>query len=278
MATMIPAAANLTDLLTDGSHTALGAFLPAGFPNFTAGIETLRAFTRHGADFLEVGVPVHEPTLDGPDITQAYAQALGQGAGMAHALSTIRLAVSITGVPVVAMTYWTPVLEFGIRRFAQNLARVGAAGAMIPDLPLSEAGGWIATAREAGIHTPQFAPRSADDEELSRITDAASGWVYAPAASAPTGFQGELDLKALGDFTARLRSATSLPVVGGIGISTPERAVAVAPYVDAVVIGSPLVRPLLQAHGALGLETAALQLQAFADALNPPGATRALSA
>ncbi|MFD4529925.1 tryptophan synthase subunit alpha [Streptomyces sp. NPDC058470] len=276
MTTLTPAATGLTALLAHRQRPALGAFLPAGFPNWTAGIEALRAFTRHGADFLEVGVPHHTPSLDGPDIAAAYTQALGQGARMAHVFSTIRLAASSTAVPVVAMSYWAPVLDFGVTRFAQDLAQAGAAGAMIPDLPVAEAGEWTDAARKAGLHTPQFAPRSAGDDQLAAITAAASGWIYAPAAAAPTGYQGDLDLPALDAFTTRLRSYTSLPVVGGIGISTPQRAGQVAPYVDGVVIGSPLVRPLLE--GPVGLDGAVEQVRAFAHALHTPARPHPLSA
>jgi tryptophan synthase alpha chain len=278
MTTLTPAATGLTALLTHRHRPALGAFLPAGFPNWTAGIETLRAFTRHGADFLEVGVPHHTPTLDGPDIATAYAQALGQGARMAHVFSTVRLAASSTGVPVVVMGYWASVLDFGIQRFAHDLAQAGAAGAMIPDLPVSEAGEWVEAARAAGIHTPQFAPRGADDDQLAAIAAAASGWIYAPAAPAPTGYQGALDLPALNDFTARLRTHSRLPVVGGVGISTPQLAQQVAPFVDAVVIGSPLIRPLLQGPAPAGLDGAVEQVRAFAHALHTPASRRPLSA
>ncbi|MEW1760395.1 tryptophan synthase subunit alpha [Streptomyces cyaneofuscatus] len=277
MTSVTPAAAGLTALLADRRRPALGAFLPAGFPNWTAGIEALRAFTRHGADFLEVGVPHHTPSLDGPDIAAAYAEALSQGARMAHVLSTIRLAASSTNVPVVAMSYWASVLDFGgPGRFAQDLAQSGAAGAMIPDLPVTEAGEWIDAARQAGLHTPQFAPRDASDDELVAIAAAASGWIYAPAAAAPTGYQGDLDLPAISAFTARLRAHTSLPVVGGIGISTPARAASVTPYVDGVVIGSPLVRPLLE--GPAGLDGAVEQVRAFAHALHTPARSHPLSA
>ncbi|MER6126570.1 tryptophan synthase subunit alpha [Streptomyces sp. NPDC001795] len=273
-----PAAEALTALLNRRRRAALGAFLPAGFPNWTAGIEALRAFVRHGADFLEVGVPHRTPAFDGPDISAAYTQALGQGTRMAHVFSTIRLVTSSTDVPVVAMAYWTSVCDFGIERFAQDLAQAGAAGAMIPDLPLTEAGPWLDAAREAGIHTPQFAPRSADDSQLRAITDAASGWVYVPAAAAPTGYQGPLDLPALHDYTTRLRATTSHPLVAGIGISTPERAADVAPFVNAVVIGSPLVRPLLHTAGPRGLEGALEQVRAFAYALRTPAAPATLPA
>ncbi|CAM5668807.1 MULTISPECIES: tryptophan synthase subunit alpha [Streptomyces] len=268
----MPAAEGLTALLSRRRRAALGAFLPAGFPNWTARIEALRAFVRHGADFLEVGVPHRTPAFDGPDVSAAYTQALEQGTRMAHVFSTIRLVASSTDVPVVAMAYWTSVCDFGIERFAQ----ADAAGAMVPDLPLAEAGPWLNAAREAGTHTPQFAPRGADDSQLRAITDAASGWVYVPAAAAPTGYQGPLDLPGLHDYTTRLRATTSHPLVAGIGISTPERAAEVAPFVDAVAIGSPLVRPLLHTTGPRGLEGALEQVRAFAYALRTPAAPATL--
>ncbi|KFG71441.1 tryptophan synthase subunit alpha [Streptomyces mutabilis] len=279
MATLTPAATRLTTLLKGRRRPAFGAFLPAGFPNWAAGIETLRAFTRHGADFLEVGVPHRTPSLDGPDIRAAHSQALSQGARMAHVFSTIRLVASSTGVPVVAMSYWSSVLDHdGPVRFAQDLAQAGAAGAMIPNLPVTAAREWIDAARSAGIHTPQFVPRDADDEQLAAIAETASGWIHAPAGSAPTGYQSDLDLPALRDFTARLRTHSRLPVVGGIGISTPQLAEQVAPFVDGAVIGSPLVRPLLQCPAPAGLDSAVEQARAFAYALHTPAFPRPLSA
>lgn len=274
MTELTPHAAALTDLLTTSRRPALGAFLPAGFPNWTAGIDTLAQFAQHGADFLEVGVAHHTPVLDGPDIAEAYATALGQGAAMAHVISTVRLTAANTRKPVVVMSYWQPVRAFGPQRFAEELAEAGAAGAMIPDLRGEAAAQWHAIASAAGIHAPQFVSRRDSDAELEQTAAAASGWIYAPAADARTGFQGDLDIPGLDAFTGRLRERTRHPVVAGIGISTPARAAAVAPYVDGLVIGSPLVRPLLKT-GA-GRQHALDLLTAFAQALRPAPQLRTL--
>ncbi|MGW1290967.1 tryptophan synthase subunit alpha, partial [Streptomyces sp. NPDC002586] len=276
---LTPAAAALDRLLTGRRRPALGAFLPAGFPNWTAGLEALRAFARHGADFLEVGVPHRSPAFDGPTITAAYTQALDQGARMPHLFSTVRLAASTTGVPIVVMSYWDPIVQFGIDDFIRSIAQAGAAGAMIPDLPESQAETWHEACTAAGLRTPRFAPRHLDDPALDGIAATASGWVYAPAADALTGFQGDLDIPALHRFTARLRRHIPLPVVAGIGISTPARAAQVAPYVDAVVIGSPLVRPLLeQPSREGGLDQALIQIADFARALRAPAAVQTFPA
>lgn len=279
MTDLTPHAAALTDLLTtSGSirRPALGAFLPAGFPNWTAGIDTLAQFARHGADFLEVGVPHHTPALDGPDIAEAYATALGQGAAMAHVISTVRLTAANTHKPVVVMSYAQSVRAFGPERFAEELAEAGAAGVMIPDLRGEPAAQWHAIASAAGIHAPQFVSRRDSDAELEQAAATASGWIYAPAADTRTGFQGELDIPGLRAFTGRLRERTHQPIVAGIGISTPARAGAVAPYVDGIVIGSPLVRPLLKT--GQGRPYALDQLAAFATALRSADQLRTLPA
>lgn len=276
MTDLTPNAAALTDLLTSSRRPALGAFLPAGFPNWTAGIDTLAQFAHHGADFLEVGVPVHTPALDGPDISEAYATALGQGAAMAHVISTVRLTAANTRKPVVVMSYAERVRDFGPERFAEELAEAGAAGVMIPDLRGEAAAQWHAIAAAAGIHAPQFVSRRDSDAELEQAAATSSGWIYAPAADARTGFQGDLDIPGLRAFTSRLRERARQPIVAGIGISTPARASAVAPYVDGIVIGSPLVRPLLKSGE--GRQYALDQLAAFAGALRPAPQLRTLPA
>ncbi|MFE2640133.1 tryptophan synthase subunit alpha [Streptomyces scopuliridis] len=260
------AATRLTRLLHPDAAPALGVFLPAGFPNWTAGIDLLHSFARNGAGVLEVGVPSASPVLDGPVISAAYDQALQQGVRMTHVMTTVRHAAE-SGAPVVVMSYWSSVADFGVQRFADELAAAGAAGAMVPDLPLTEAGPWLAAAHAAGISTPQFVPRDVSDADLTQFGAAASGWMYAPAVAATTGYQGALDLTGMQHFTRRLRARTQQPIVAGIGISTPIRARAIAPLVDGIVIGSPLVRPLLEHPGKPGHNQAAAQVRAFADAL-----------
>lgn len=140
---------------------------------------------------------------------------------------------------------------------------------MIVDLPVEQADPWLAAARTAGIHTPQLVSRQASDAELHQVAAAATGWVYAPAANALTGYTGELDIPSLTAFTERLHAAGPTPVITGIGISTPEKAAQVHTLVSGVVIETPVVRPLLKLGASHCLHTAADRVSAFADALNP---------
>lgn len=272
MTAKTPAADQLTARLAQPPAT-LGVFLPAGFPAPGLDIEALSAFADAGAGVLEIGVPHHNPSLDGPDITEAYRRALHHGTQMRDVLATVSQAATITSASVVVMSYWSAVRQYGLRAFTQELAEAGAAGAMIPDLPLAGAGPWLTAARAAGLHTPQFAPRPSTDSELARICAAASGWIYAPAALGPTGFTGALDHAELERFTQRLRRATDVPVVTGVGVSTPELAAVVAPYVSGAVIGSPLVRPLLRRPDRTGIAAAADRVALFTDSLRTPALT-----
>ncbi|WP_327359691.1 tryptophan synthase subunit alpha [Streptomyces sp. NBC_01304] len=241
--------------------------MPAGFPNWTAGIEALRAFARHGADFLEVAVPHHTPAWDGPDTAAAHVQALDQGARMAHVVSTIRLTITATAAPVIAAAYWESVMDRGMNRFAQDLAQAGAAGARVIDLPPGEAAGWAASARAAGLHTAQIIAPGPDAVDLDPLNSTEPGWIHLSAGEAPTGTDGPADLAPLLELLDHIRAASPLPVAVDIGTFTPQSTVAVAPYTDAVVVGSPLIRPLLDPHGA-GLDSALEQLRAFANALH----------
>ncbi|MFD7553552.1 tryptophan synthase subunit alpha [Streptomyces sp. NPDC059835] len=267
------AATQLTRRLS-GNTPALATFLPAGFPDRTSCVDLLHTLVQYGADILEIGVPVPAPSLDGPSITAAYRQSLAQGIHMDDVLATVREAAE-AGAPVVVMSYWQAVVDHGIRRFAYELAEAGAAGAMVPDLPVSQAKPWLEAADEAGIHVPQFAPRTADNAQLTRIAGAASGWIYAPAVHAATGYEGALDVRAFEQFTERLRAVTQQPVVAGIGISTPEHARRVAPYADGVVVGTPLIRPLLTQSWPKGSAQTTALAAAFAEALRTPAAPRA---
>ncbi|MFH0246358.1 tryptophan synthase subunit alpha [Streptomyces sp. HK10] len=264
-----PAAAWLTERLIRHAPQ-LGVFLPAGFPSPGIDAIALRLFAARGAGILEVGIPHHDPVYDGPLIASAYAQALEQGAGVSTALTTVHQVASNTSASVVVMTYWDPVRQYGTGRFARELAAAGAAGAMIVDLPAGESRRWRSAARAAGIHTPQLVSRHADDDLLHQVARTASGWVYAPAAHALTGYTGRLDIAALDAFTQRLRAAGPTPVVTGIGVSTPEKAASIRNLVDGVVIGTPVVRPLLELGASDGLCAAADQVTAFAESLRTP--------
>ncbi|GHG13786.1 tryptophan synthase alpha chain [Streptomyces filamentosus] len=200
-------------------RAALAAYYPVGFPTVEQSLVNLQALAQH-ADVVEVGLPFSDPVLDGPTIQQATRQALDAGFRMKDLFTAVRAIRTASRAAVLVMTYWQPVAD-QVDRFAADLAEAGAAGALIPDLPLEEAGTWLAAARRHGLHAVPLAPPTASDEHLARICAAASGMIYAPATSGVTGHTGPLapDLPA---FVDRLCAYTRLPISVGIGISNAD--------------------------------------------------------
>jgi tryptophan synthase alpha chain len=249
--------------------TQLGVFLPARFPfpSSRTDAHALCHFAARGADILEIGIPHHDAVYDGPLIQEAYREALRQGTGVRDVLETVHLATAHSSASVVVMTYWDPIRAYGPARFARHLAAAGGAGAMVVDLPEEAFASWSTATREAGIHAPHLVSRAASDTELQRAATTATGWLYAPAADALTGYTGPLDVAALDSFTRRLHQPGWAPVVTGIGISTPEKARQVRHMVSGVVIGTPVVRAFHDLGPHKGLETAGDQVEAFALAL-----------
>ncbi|MCP3821379.1 tryptophan synthase subunit alpha [Streptomyces sp. A3M-1-3] len=239
---------------------SLGVFVPAGLHPPTAERRVLERLASSGTDVFEIGLAHHTPFLDGPVIQSAYRRALHNGNVLDRTLRAVEHAAR--HAPTVVMTYWEAVTQHGPEGLAHSFADTGAAGVMVVDLPDEAADTWREIAATAGLTAPRFAPRTSTERQLGAISATASGWLYAPASAAPTGYRGHLDLEALSAAVRRLRSASPLPVVSGVGISTPLLAAAVAPLVDAVVIGTPVVRALDR-----GPDAASALVAAYARAL-----------
>ncbi|WND40242.1 tryptophan synthase subunit alpha [Streptomyces sp. BB1-1-1] len=257
------ATANRLHTLLTQPRCALGVFLPAGVHQTDVQCRQLDHLAQSGADLFEIGLPCANPALDGLLIRSAYHRALLKGDVIDRTVRAVAHAASLR--PTVVMTYWEPVRRHGPEHLARLLADAGAAGVMVVDLPRDETLRWhhaAHTAHTAGLSAPRLVPRATQDTDLPAAVDGASGWLYAPASTGPTGYQGPLDLTALDTFIQRLRTASPLPVVSGVGISSPGLAASVAPLVDAVVIGTPIVRALLSDPAPAGSVTAA-----FAQAL-----------
>jgi tryptophan synthase alpha chain len=248
----------------DSARPTLGAFSVAGYPDLRGGIETFAAYAQSGATMLEVGAPAADPWLDGPVIAATHRRALRRSDGVSTTLETVREVTVLTDTPVITMMYWATVLAYGPERMARDLASVGAAGCLIPDVPPSYAPTWAKAADEAGISAPLLAARGASPGELSATCQTATGFVYAPAAAGQrTGYSAGIDFAGLASFVgAARRIAPTTPVLTGIGISTPELATAAIGQcgVAGVVIGTPLVRAL--ADG--GLDRAIPVVERFA--------------
>ncbi|MEU1107034.1 tryptophan synthase subunit alpha [Streptomyces tibetensis] len=250
-------------------RAALGLYLPVGYPSRTASLDALHLMARH-ADVLELGIPHTDPHLDGPVIQQASAQALDKGFQMIDLFTAATQLTASTTTALVVMSYWAPIERFGPELFAERLAVAGGAGVLIPDLPEHAAATWHWAAREAGLYTIPLIPAHASDARLAEIGTQSSGMVYAPATPGRTGSRRPLSPH-LPRLVRRLRTATSLPVAVGIGISTPDHAAQASRYADAVVVGSAVIRHMTTWRNAPDL-AADHVAKAFADGVRARGA------
>ena len=206
----------------------------------------VRAVADAGADAVEIGIPFSDPVMDGPTIQEASSRALQLGATPVDIVTA--LGGIDAGIPLVVMTYYNTVFRAGHERFARSLAAAGVCGAIVPDLPLGEAGPWCEAADGAGIETIMLAAPTAPDDRLPLICERSRGFVYGIGLLGVTGERSALAASAV-IIAKRLKAITDKPVLVGVGVSTPEQAAEVSQEADGVIVGSALVRRLLDGGG-----------------------------
>jgi len=212
--------------------------------------EVVRAVADAGADAVEVGIPFSDPVMDGPVIQAASGRALAAGTTPDTVLDGLRRIDA--GVPLAVMTYYNICFRLGHERFARSLVDAGVSAAILPDLPLEEVGPWASVADEVGVETVLLAAPTAPDERLVRICARSRGFVYAVGLLGVTGERETLAASAT-VIARRLKAVTDLPVLVGVGVSNAEQAVEACEVADGVVIGSAVVRRLLDGEGPLGV-------------------------
>jgi tryptophan synthase alpha chain len=210
---------------------------------------SLDALVAAGADAVEVGIPFSDPMMDGPVVQEAALRGLQRGTVPDAVLDGIARAE--VPVPIAVMTYYNIFYRAGHKRMARSLQAAGVSGAIIPDLPLEELDPWAIEADGAGVATILLVAPSSPEDRVERICARARGFVYAVARMGVTGERTEVggDVAAV---VARIRRHTDLPVCVGVGVSTPEQAAEVCQFADGVVVGSALVRRLLEGEGPEG--------------------------
>ena len=237
---------SLSEKVADGS-TLLIAYLMAGSDDNW--LDTVEAVIEAGADAVEIGLPFSDPIIDGAVIQAAGVKSLERGTTAIGALA--QLARRDFSVPLVAMTYYNVIAHLGHERFAGAAVDAGISGAIVPDLSLEELGPWADVADSSGIDTVLLVAPSTPPERTALLCERSRGFVYAVARMGVTGEQSVLGNEA-GEVVAKIREHRSPPVCVGIGVSTPDQAVQVASVADGVIVGSALVRRLLEGEGPEG--------------------------
>jgi tryptophan synthase alpha chain len=215
-------------------------YMMAGYPDRETGLAVAEAYADSGADLVELGVPFSDPLADGPTIHAAATKALEAGATLSTALEVCRAIGE--RVPVVFMAYANMVLAHGgSREFAEMARAAGAAGVIVPDLPLDEAGEVRESFAAEGLAlVPLLAPTT-PAERRKRICESARGFVYVVSTVGTTGERTEIPV-ALTELVEATKADAATPVAVGFGIGTPEQAAQVGGIADGVIIGSRLVR------------------------------------
>jgi tryptophan synthase alpha chain len=226
-------------------RAALVGYLPVGFPDVPGSIEAMVAMVEAGVDIVEIGVPYTDPLMDGPVIAHAADVALQNGARLKDVFTAVR-AVADAGAPALVMTYWNPVLRYGVDRFAEDLAKAGGAGLITPDLIPDEGADWIAAADRQDLDHVFLVAPSSTQQRLRSTALACTGFVYAASSMGVTGAQATVG-DAAQVLVTRARLMTDLPICVGLGVSTGAQAAQVAAFADGVIVGSALVRCLSDA-------------------------------
>lgn len=222
---------------------ALIGYLPVGFPDLDTSVDAAIAMVRNGVDVLEFGVPYSDPVMDGLVIQEATRTALERGFRLADVFEAVRRVRAAVDVPILVMTYWNPVMQYGAERFASDLAAAGGAGLITPDITPDAAAEWIRVSERFGLDRVFLAAPSSTDERLRLVTEATTGFVYTVSTMGITGERAELDAAARG-LTARLREQGCELACVGIGISTAEQVATALSYADGAIVGTAFVRAL----------------------------------
>ena len=232
--------------LRESKRAGFVPFIVAGDPDLETSAELLRALSDVGATAIEVGVPFSDPAADGPIIQRAGQRALARGVTLADILAMLEKQRATISAPLILFSYYNPLLQFGLRKFADAAQRCGIAGVLVTDLPAEAAEPLRTLLHEREIDLIFLVAPTTNDTRLRQIAKLASGFIYAIARTGVTGTHRELQDESA-TLVRRIRAATDLPIAVGFGITDRARARAVGRYADAVVVGSRLVAEVEQA-------------------------------
>lgn len=250
----------------DAAHAegrgAFVGYLPAGYPDVATSIEAAVALAEAGADVIELGPPYSDPVMDGLVIQEATQTALANGFRMRDLFTIIREVTARTEVPILVMTYWNLVEQYGVDRYADELVAAGGAGLITPDITPDAGAAWIAASERTGLDRVFLAAPTSSDERLEMIVEASTGFVYTVSTMGITGERASLDAAARG-LVERLRAFGAQHACVGIGISNAEQVAGVVEYADGAIVGTALVKALRDG-GVEGLSSLARELSAGA--------------
>jgi tryptophan synthase alpha chain len=246
----------LFDSCRHEARSALIGYLPTGFPDVPTSIEAMTALVESGCDIVEVGVAYSDPGMDGPTIQAAAEIALRGGVRVRDSLRAVET-ISNAGGRAVVMTYWNPVLRYGVDAFSRDLAAAGGLGLITPDLIPEEADAWLAASDEHNLDRIFLVAPSSTPQRLAATIEASRGFVYAASTMGVTGARDAVS-DAAPKLVSRVKAISDIPVGVGLGVRSGEQAAEIGAYADGVIVGSALVAALCDGLPAIRALTAEL--------------------
>jgi len=253
-----------SDLRRDGKKGFI-PFVTAGDPDLTITAELLIELSRAGATVIELGVPFSDPMADGPVIQRASERALKHSFGLAQILEIVAGARKQIQTPIILFSYYNPLLQFGLKRLAEDANAAGVDGVLVTDLSPEEAGEFDAELKAQGLDMIFLVAPTSTDERLKLVAQRGRGFIYAVSRAGVTGVRTNVSAEAE-TLVNRMRLFSQLPIAVGFGISNVDQVKDVHRYADAVVVGSAIVAEMERLTAEPDL---AKRIGEFARALNP---------
>jgi tryptophan synthase alpha chain len=225
---------------------ALIAFLTAGYPDLGTTERLVLEFEKKGADIVELGVPFSDPVADGPIIQASSYEALRKGATLKKILELVKRLRAKTEIPLAAMSYFNPILRYGLSRFVRDAAANGLDAVIIPDLPPEEEADFFKEARARGLHSIFFMAPTTSRSRAKFIARRAKGFIYFVALTGVTGARRHLPKELGQQLRDAKRAAGNVPVCAGFGVSTKEQVRAVSSCCDGAIVGSAIVKKITE--------------------------------
>ncbi|MGW4354494.1 tryptophan synthase subunit alpha [Nocardia sp. NPDC004582] len=241
--------ANTFAACREENRAALIGYLPAGYPDVQGSIDACKAMVESGCDIIEVGVAYSDPVMDGPTIQRAAEQALAGGVRVRDVFKVVE-AISQAGGKAVVMTYWNPVLKYGVDSFSRDLAAAGGLGLITPNLIPEEADDWFVASSTHNLDRIFLVAPSSTEERLVKTLEASKGFVYAASTMGVTGARDAVSSMAPA-LCARIRAHSDIPIGVGLGVRSGAQAAEIASYADGVIVGSALVSAAAQGLDAI---------------------------
>ena len=233
----------IASVFTLANHTALIPYITVGYPNTATTLKVVSLLSSSGCDIIELGIPFSDPLADGATIQRASYEALRQGVTPHLCLEVAQELKRQVEIPLVFMTYYNPVLKFGLDQFCSKCAEVGIDGLIIPDLPPEEGQELEKSTRSQGLDLIYLLSPASTQERIRLVVGKASGFIYLVSLTGVTGARDELP-EELEGFVSRVRKRTEKPLCIGFGVSTPEQARRISKVANGVIVGSRIIQLL----------------------------------